>query len=1740
MKQLVCPNCNGRYRYEHSKGWVCDCCGNVVESLGGEQGLSDINIETLNVANGRRMEDYDFDGSLDLCKQILKENPDIEEANWSALLAEYKVVYQKNSEGKYVATFLDPNAKTPITSSQYYVRLSEKHRREADEIENMRKLVLSESATIADFDVFISYKQHKNENNNEETKESLWAEEVYQLLSKPYKGTRLRVFYDKELLDKSNAGWEPHIYSALKSSKFMVLLGSSLENICSPWVKNEWKRFVSYKRSGDPKTIAVIGSGFAPERLPDIALKEKQMLDINGDWKEKLLKRAHNACDFSDGNSLMDMANQYIQKKKFGKAKSNFNKILENDPKNSYAYWGLLKCKLKAFDDYDIIKSSKAVNKFEEFNYAVRYANEEDRKYYLKIQSAQVNHDVIGQDRTNYKAYRNFSKKKKIITGVVTVLCVLTISAGGLYGYTDYSHPFKYDILQNGIVLNDTGFMYKLFKRELSLDKYEEKPIIEIGANALEGAKLKIVTLGNSVKTIGEKAFANNNKLTTVNIQSDTINIGSEAFLNCKNLSEVNFVTNDKDDVGISAVSAREVTPSGEIIIGNGAFSGCTSLNSIVLNNVSSIGARAFEGCSNLKNIYINSRSGLTIGKGAFDGASDSLVISIPSVEEDLYNSLKQEYEHINFSTYTRDAVEEVEYFISKLGDIDKNSLEAIEKAEALYNALSDSDKAKISIYNNLVEARLIYEVVAVIEQIGEVTLDSEDKIKEAENVYNRLSGELKKRVANKQVLIDSRAVFEVMKLVANIGDINLNSGEKIQEADSKYNELNSSQRSQVSNYETLVFAKQVYNVLKLVNDIGTVTINSGMTIKEAEDAYDKLTLEQRELITNYSDLTNARAVYDVMFAINNLNGTITMQSKTSIENAGKAFDALIKELQPRVSNYEDLQIARKIYETVKLIDDIGTVTLENEEPILTAENSYNLLLENERARVGNYVILTDARSIYNVIKLISEIGEEISINSLNAIQRAEEAYGELTNLQKNKVSNYETLQKARMAYDVCETIELIKNLGTINENSKSAIEQAEAAYNKLTQSQRMQVTNYNVLQEARLVYDVIYKISLIEKISIDSKSAIQDAERAYKLLRQDLQSKVTNYSLLEDAQKIYNVVELIDKIGTITKDSGTKIKTAENAFNELNGTQQARVSNSSFLSNARPAYEVVLLIDNIGEINSESRTEINNAKKRYEQLTSEQRNLVSNYSVLQNALDELTIYDVIDKIKQIGTVTLSSANIITEAESAYNSLGKDKQARVTNYNTLKDARAIYDLMLAIKSIGTVKFGKGTSYSYKTVSESTMVNVLNDSTVRKEIDSITLTGIVTITPEVWTNAMPNLTTVRYDLSNSSINSYKVPAGKLTYCLVGTTTKTYNMQVTVSVGEEVHLAFDNFKLKYSSYPLDTTNASKAYVKFLGTNTITATDAGASAINAKNLEITLSNNSNTTISGANGAESIDGGNGINVSQLNIYGTDSSTLTVNGGNGVDGADGIDGEEGKQGTSVQVDYGNTRPKGGKGTDGTDGTDGEDGTNGGNAVTASKIDINGGTYIFTSGQGGNGGNGGNGGKGGGGGQHNCGSAGGGGSAGDGGTGGKGGNGGQGGNGGKPMSCKTITLKSCNVKMNSGKGGDGGKGGAGGEGGHGGWSRGWAWTYGTGGNGGQGGNGGNAGNGGNVYKVTGINKDYVSNVTESLNDVGKGQDTGGNGGLAGGAGTADGSGKNGSPGTPGEPGEASSDGKILS
>lgn len=120
--------------------------------------------------------------------------------------------------------------------------------------------------------------------------------------------------------------------------------------------------------------------------------------------------------------------------------------------------------------------------------------------------------------------------------------------------------------------------------------------------------------------------------------------------------------------------------------------------------------------------------------------------------------------------------------------------------------------------------------------------------------------------------------------------------------------------------------SEAVKGVESAISAIGAVTLDSGDAIAAAEEQYQALPEEEKADVENIADLEAARSTYDGLLVEDTVAkidaiGSVTADSGDAITAARTAYDALPKELQNQVSNYDKLLSSEKDYEYIVFLD---------------------------------------------------------------------------------------------------------------------------------------------------------------------------------------------------------------------------------------------------------------------------------------------------------------------------------------------------------------------------------------------------------------------------------------------------------------------------------------------------------------------------------------------------------------------------------------------------------------------------------------------------------------------------------------------------------------------------------------------------------------------------------------------------------------------------------------------------
>lgn len=226
---------------------------------------------------------------------------------------------------------------------------------------------------------------------------------------------------------------------------------------------------------------------------------------------------------------------------------------------------------------------------------------------------------------------------------------------------------------------------------------------------------------------------------------------------------------------------------------------------------------------------------------------------------------------------------------------------------------------------------------------------------------------------------------------------------------------------------------------------------------------------------------------------------------------------------------------------------------------------------------------------------------------------------------------------------------DMISALGVVDENSKTVIEEAEAAYNALSDRDKGALENYAQLEEARSTFDrlmadkAIGAISQIGFVDEDSWNDIQIARKIYDGLSDSEKQLVSNYSNLVSAEeqylniKIAPVEELIMEIPTFDSSDDAlpdgfakTVESATEAYEGLDEELKEKVSNreklteaTEYLSDFRVSHLIAYITENLSEVGFDSGMSLYVANTSYEMLSDADKARITNYDVLKTAQEK-------------------------------------------------------------------------------------------------------------------------------------------------------------------------------------------------------------------------------------------------------------------------------------------------------------------------------------------------------------------------------------------------------------------------------------------------------------------------------------------------------------------------------------
>ena len=332
----------------------------------------------------------EFDKASGVYESIIADYPEEAEAYWGLVLCKYGIEYvdDPNTEKKiptchrssFDSVLDDPNLELAIENSEATCRTQ--YREEAKKIEKLRQRIVEVSSKEDPYDIFICYKE--TDENGNRTVDSVIAQDVYTALTE--KG--YRVFFSRiSLEDKLGIEYEPYIFSALNSSKIMLVFGTNYEYFNAVWTKNEWSRFLQLIEKGNKKTLIPCYKGIDAYDIPKEFAK-LQALDMGRIGAiqdllrgiEKILpKHAEPITLVSSTASavepILKRAFIFLEDGNWKNADEYCEKALDIDPENATAYVGKLMADLHVHKQSDLANCEEPFDDDLNFKKVLRFGD---------------------------------------------------------------------------------------------------------------------------------------------------------------------------------------------------------------------------------------------------------------------------------------------------------------------------------------------------------------------------------------------------------------------------------------------------------------------------------------------------------------------------------------------------------------------------------------------------------------------------------------------------------------------------------------------------------------------------------------------------------------------------------------------------------------------------------------------------------------------------------------------------------------------------------------------------------------------------------------------------------------------------------------------------------------------------------------------------------------------------------------------------------------------------------------------------------------------------------------------------------------------------------------------------------------------------------------------------------------------------------------------------------------------
>lgn len=580
LVSTICKNCGAQLDAGAASNGVIRCgyCRSVFTLPKKE--ASPAALQFLRIAE-HDLDTGNFDGAYEGYKKAAELDSTEPEAYFGMALAEFKVQYLKDTVNNRLQPVCHEVTDKSFTENKNYKTALElataaqraQYERQGEDIDYIRGEFLRLKNSGVEYDCFICVKVTDDETKMR-TSDYKDADDIYfELKGKGYKP----FFSERELKNVSGADYEARILYALYSSECMLVVCNNEEYLKTPWVKNEYTRFL--KLIGDEvkesDSITIVYSGKPIEKLagkngkiqgidltkinsferietfvenhtPAGRARRKQEAATAQARVSAFVQSSAPATNGANVESLMLRAKQELDNNDGKKATEYLNRILDIDPTNAEAWWLAMLAEFSCKDEEAF---------FKQFNVLTCNMIQYKPQNSVNLKNAQKYADTV----LKYKIDKFLTRCEEAYQKAEQLQKIFVSENGVLKRYCGTGGEV---VIPEGITSIDN----LVFQDNINITK---------------------VVFPDSLEKVGDYAFAGCKNLVSVKLNFGLGSIGKYAFAMCSGLTEITI-------------------PNSVYEIWIGAFARCTRLTKITVpDSVQTLMISAFINCTSLSEITV-------------------------------------------------------------------------------------------------------------------------------------------------------------------------------------------------------------------------------------------------------------------------------------------------------------------------------------------------------------------------------------------------------------------------------------------------------------------------------------------------------------------------------------------------------------------------------------------------------------------------------------------------------------------------------------------------------------------------------------------------------------------------------------------------------------------------------------------------------------------------------------------------------------------------------------------------------------------------------------------------------------------------------------------------------------------------------------------------------------------------------------------------------------------------------